>query len=166
MQPELEQEEGIHHLHTAHPKLAELWRFLGSEATRDEVRAIVRPLLTGCPECGAVMRQLLRFEKEGGLASGTTGGYQVMEIDAGMSIGAIVAQAQLRFVVAVLKMVRNFLQSIVTALPLSAQERDPQADLGAKPDVTAEIRRVGEVVIADCLDPAITHLSGAAEYRV
>jgi len=89
-----------------------------------------------------------------------------MELDAGMSIGAIVAQAQLRIIVAVLKMVRDFLQSVVAALPLSAQERDPQADLGAEPDVTSEIRRVIEVVIVDCLDPAITHLSAAAEYRL
>jgi hypothetical protein len=89
-----------------------------------------------------------------------------MELDAGMSIGAIVAQAQLRIIVAVLKMARDFLQSIGAALPLSAQERDPQADLGAKPDVTSEIRRVIEVVIADCLDPAIAGLSAAAEYRL
>jgi len=89
-----------------------------------------------------------------------------MELDAGMSIGAIVAQAQLRILVAVLKMIRDFLQSILAALPLSAQERDPQADLGFKPEVTSEIRRIIEVVIEDCVNPAITHLSAAAEYRV
>jgi len=89
----------------------------------------------------------------------------VTELDAGMTLGEIVAQAQLRIVIVVLKMVRDLLQSILAALPLSAQERDPQTDLGAEPDVTSEIRRVVEVVIADCLRPMITDLSAAAEYR-
>ena len=38
-----------------HPEPAELQRFLRGEASRDEVRAIVRHLLAGCPECTAVM---------------------------------------------------------------------------------------------------------------
>ncbi|HSS78448.1 MAG TPA: hypothetical protein VLV54_17100 [Thermoanaerobaculia bacterium] len=79
--------------------------------------------------------------------------------------GEIVVQAQLRIVVAVLKMARGALPRMLAALPLSAQERDPQADLGAEPDVTSEVRRVIECVLADFLDPAITDLSAAAEYR-
>lgn len=88
-----------------------------------------------------------------------------MEGDASLSIGEIVVQAQLRIVVAVLKMIRDLLQGALAALPPSAQEMDPQADLGAEPDVTSEVRRVIEVVIADCLNPMITDLSTAAEYR-
>ncbi|HSS77218.1 MAG TPA: hypothetical protein VLV54_10790 [Thermoanaerobaculia bacterium] len=83
-----------------------------------------------------------------------------------MSRGATVAQAQLRIIVAVLKMIRDFLQAVVAALPLSAQERNPQADLGDEIDVTSEIRRVIEVVIADSLDPMIKALSSAAEYQI
>jgi hypothetical protein len=90
----------------------------------------------------------------------------VMELDdAGMSTGAFAVQAQLRILVAVVKMVRDLLQGALAALPLSAEERDLQADLGAEPDVTSEVRRVVEVVVVDCLNPAITELSAAAEYR-
>jgi hypothetical protein len=38
-----------------HPNTWQLQRFLRGEATRAEVRAIVRHLLAGCPECSAVM---------------------------------------------------------------------------------------------------------------
>jgi len=89
----------------------------------------------------------------------------VTEGPIGLYISEIVAQAQLRIVVAFLKMARDLLQSALIALPLSAQERDPKADLGAKPDVTSEIRRVIEVVLVDCLNPAIVYLTAAAEYR-
>ncbi|HSS78786.1 MAG TPA: hypothetical protein VLV54_18850, partial [Thermoanaerobaculia bacterium] len=51
-----------------------------------------------------------------------------MEGDASLSIGEIVVQAQLRIVVAVLKMIRDLLQGALAALPPSAQEMDPQAD--------------------------------------
>ncbi|MGH7489077.1 MAG: hypothetical protein ACREMY_26260, partial [bacterium] len=76
-----------------------------------------------------------------------------------------VVQAQLRLVVAVLKMVRDLLPRMLAALPLSAQELNPQADLDPEPDVTSEVRRVIECVLTDCLDPALTDLSAAAEYR-
>jgi hypothetical protein len=77
----------------------------------------------------------------------------------------IVVQAQLRLVVAVLKMARDVLPRMLAALPLSAQELNPQADLDAEPDITSEVRRVIECVLRDCLDPAIKDLSAAAEYR-
>ena len=89
-----------------------------------------------------------------------------MDLDARLSVGEIVVQAQVRIVVALLKMARDLLQGAQTALPLSAQELDRDADLGAKPDVTSEVRRVIEVVIADLLNPAIAYLTTAAEYRV
>jgi hypothetical protein len=41
-----------------HPDLRDLERFMRAEASRAEVRAIVRHLLAGCPECGAVTRVL------------------------------------------------------------------------------------------------------------
>jgi hypothetical protein len=89
-----------------------------------------------------------------------------MEGDAGLPIGPTVAQAQIRIIVAVLKMIRDFLQSILAALPLSAQERNPQADLDAEPGITSEIRGAVECALADCLNPMITALSAAAEYRL
>gem|GEM_PF-2405945 len=38
-----------------HPSTGQLQRFLRGEASRDEVRAIVRHLLAGCLECTALM---------------------------------------------------------------------------------------------------------------
>ena len=84
---------------------------------------------------------------------------------AGNLLSAIVAQAQIRILVAVLRMVRDMLQAALAALPLTAQERDPQADLDADPGITGEIRRVLESVLADCLEPAIRALSTVAELR-
>jgi hypothetical protein len=40
----------------AHPDSTQLERFLRGEASRAEVRSVVRHLLTGCPECVAVTR--------------------------------------------------------------------------------------------------------------
>jgi len=51
----------------------------------------------------------------------------------------IVVQAQLRLVIAVLKMVRDVLPRMLAALPPSAQELNPEADLGAEPDITSEV---------------------------
>jgi len=39
-----------------HPKPDVLQRFMRGEASRGEARAVVRHLLTGCPECLAVTR--------------------------------------------------------------------------------------------------------------
>ena len=83
-----------------------------------------------------------------------------------MSISEAVVQAQLRILIAILEMVRDVLPRMLAALPLSAQERDPQADLDAEPDVTSELRRVIQCVLADCLEPAIRDLKAAAEYRL
>ncbi|HEV7508746.1 MAG TPA: hypothetical protein VGS07_27955 [Thermoanaerobaculia bacterium] len=88
-----------------------------------------------------------------------------MEETVDMSIGETVVQAQLRILVAILEMVRNVLPRMLAALPPSALEREPQADLDAEPDVTSELRRVIECVLADCLEPAIRDLRAAAEYR-
>jgi hypothetical protein len=60
-------------------------------------------------------------------------------------------------------MVRDLLQRVVAALPLSAQERNPQGDLDADPSITSEIRRVLECVLTDGLEPAIRDLSAVAE---
>jgi len=59
MQAELEGGEGIwSNLRPNHPPPAALQRFMQGEASRGEVRAIVRHLLAGCPECVAVTRVL------------------------------------------------------------------------------------------------------------
>lgn len=81
----------------------------------------------------------------------------------GVLLSATVAQAQIRILVAILKMVRDLLQRVLAALPLSAQERNLQDDLDADPDLTSEIRRVLECVLTDCLEPAIRDLSAVAE---
>jgi hypothetical protein len=86
------------------------------------------------------------------------------EESVGMSMEATVAQARIAILAAVLKMVREFLQSALAALPLSAQELNPQGDLAAKPAVTSEVRRIGDSVLVDFLDPAIRELSTAALY--
>jgi len=81
----------------------------------------------------------------------------------GILLSATVAQAQIRILGAFLKTVRDLLRRVLAALPLSAQERNPQGDLDANPDITSEIRRVLECVLVDCLEPAIRDLSTVAE---
>lgn len=73
------------------------------------------------------------------------------------------AQESLRIAALELKKVRERLKRTVDALPLSAQEQDPE-DLNQEPDVTTEIRRVVLCVVKDSLDPAIADLIAASEY--
>lgn len=73
------------------------------------------------------------------------------------------AQESLRTAALELKKVRERLKRIADALPLSAQEQDPE-DLNQEPDVTTEIRRVVLCVVKDSLDPAIADLIAASEY--
>ena len=75
-----------------------------------------------------------------------------------------VAQENLRIAALELKKVRERLKRIADALPLSAQEQDPE-DLNQEPDVTTEVRRVVLCVVKDSLDPAIADLIAASEYR-
>jgi hypothetical protein len=92
------------------------------------------------------------------------GGHPMTEGFSGILLSATVAQAQIRILAAVLKMIRDLLQKVLAALPLSAQERNPQGgDLDADPDITSEIRRVLECVLMDGLEPAIRDLSAVAE---
>src|ERR1700686_3978644 len=59
MQAELEKEERNRtHLRASHPEPAVLQRYMRGESPRDEARAVVRHLLTGCPECVAITRLL------------------------------------------------------------------------------------------------------------
>jgi len=44
-----------------HPGRALLLRFLQGRANRPETWAVVRHLLTGCPECGGFARRIWRF---------------------------------------------------------------------------------------------------------
>lgn len=46
-------------LHDPHPAPARLGSFIRGELSREENRALVRHLLTGCPDCAAVLRPLL-----------------------------------------------------------------------------------------------------------
>lgn len=46
-------------LHDSHPAPARLGSFLRGELSREENRALVRHLLTDCPDCAAVLRSLL-----------------------------------------------------------------------------------------------------------
>ena len=46
-------------LHEPHPAPARLRSFLRGELSREDTRALVRHLLTGCADCAAVLRPLL-----------------------------------------------------------------------------------------------------------
>ncbi|HEX5720860.1 MAG TPA: zf-HC2 domain-containing protein [Thermoanaerobaculia bacterium] len=46
-------------LHDSHPAPARLGSFIRGELSREENRALVRHLLTGCPDCAALLRPLL-----------------------------------------------------------------------------------------------------------
>ncbi|HEX4962485.1 MAG TPA: hypothetical protein VF173_16745 [Thermoanaerobaculia bacterium] len=82
-----------------------------------------------------------------------------------MTEAEAVAQAQLDIVVGVLKIARQELQKIALALPHSPQEFSHEDHTGEPPDVTNEVRRVIQCVLADRLDGAVRELSAAAIYR-
>lgn len=44
---------------STHPGLARLGSFVRGELNREDNRAVVRHLLTGCPACAAVLRPLM-----------------------------------------------------------------------------------------------------------
>ncbi|HEX4961369.1 MAG TPA: hypothetical protein VF173_11060 [Thermoanaerobaculia bacterium] len=82
-----------------------------------------------------------------------------------MTEAEAVAQAKLAVVVGVFKILREELQRIASELPPSPQELSREDHAGDNPDVTNEIRRVIQCVLADRLNGGIMELAAAAIYR-
>jgi hypothetical protein len=82
-----------------------------------------------------------------------------------MTDAGAVAQAQLYIVLRVLEMLGSALRWIDQALPPSPQELSREDFEGYEPDVTSEIRRVIQCVLADRIDPAIAELRAAYLYK-
>jgi hypothetical protein len=132
------------------PEPARLERFFRGDLTRDEARALVRHLLTGCPQCLRRTRRLWRLGSKGG-------GTSMVEMEA--------TRAQLREIVGELEAVKLRLQTVKESLPQPGGESaglpDAERDLG-RMEVRAEVRTVIECVLHDWLAPAIADLQGAA----
>jgi hypothetical protein len=82
-----------------------------------------------------------------------------------MTDAGTVAQAQLYIVLRVLEMLGSALRWIDQALPSSPQELSREDFEGYEPDVTSEVRRVIQCVLADRIDPAIAELRAASLYQ-
>ena len=82
-----------------------------------------------------------------------------------MTDAGAVAQAQLYIVLRILEMLGSALRWIDQALPPSPQELSREDFEGYEPDVTSEVRRVIQCVLADRIDPAIAELRAASLYK-
>lgn len=82
-----------------------------------------------------------------------------------MTEAEAVAQTRLDIVVKVMEILRNTLQGIDETLPPSPQELSQEEPLGTDPDVTSEVRRVVQCVLADRIDPALYELRKASLYK-
>jgi hypothetical protein len=126
-----------------HPSERVLKRFMRGNLPRLQAGAVIRHLLTGCPQCRQVTRRLWRLadrvpRKE----------FQMTEAEAA-------AQVQLRTVTEELAKIQTVLRGIAESLPPSPpDDEEPQEGAGA-------LRSVIECVLADSLQPAIRDLQAA-----
>jgi hypothetical protein len=126
-------------------------RFLFGRATKEEVRFVVRHLLTQCPHCAALTRFILLGELSPEVLL--------------MSEAEAVAQAQLDLIVKVLEILHKALREIDATLPPSPQELSKDDHAEGDPDVTSEVRRVVQCVLTDRIDAAIMELTAASIYK-
>ena len=84
--------------------------------------------------------------------------------DAVMSKSVTVAQAQIRLLLELVRLVRAGLQGVLADLPPSPEEQDREVDLEGETDVASEVRRVVQCVLADDIEPALADLLAVAEY--
>ncbi|MFY9821265.1 MAG: hypothetical protein WAM82_07775 [Thermoanaerobaculia bacterium] len=82
-----------------------------------------------------------------------------------MTDAGAVAQDQLYIVLRVLEMLGSALRWIDQALPPSPQELSREDFEGYEPDITSEVRRVIQCVLADRIDPATAELRAASLYK-
>ena len=81
-----------------------------------------------------------------------------------MSKSVTVAQAQIRLLLELVRLVRAGLQGVLADLPPSPEEQDREVDLEGETDVASEVRRVVQCVLADDIEPALADLLAVAEY--
>jgi hypothetical protein len=153
---------------SAHPDRALLQRFMRCETSPAELRAVVRHLLTQCPRCVQITRELwaiggtrptaldfLLLDKTKGrqpkLPSQRTGKA------AAIAVIESVAQEQLLEIVLDLEGARDRLELLAAALPPAPADLDPEED-----DVIVELRAVIDSVLRESIRPAIDDLLSAA----
>jgi len=132
--------------HREHPKPDLLLRFLRGEVSASERRAVVRHLLTGCPECIAVTRPAWSGIPDPPRRT------QRMRSEPKTE-----AKEQLREIVAELEAIRFRLLGIQASLPDSPAARFPALE-GDELAPEAEIRAVIGCVLDDSIRPAIHDL--------
>jgi hypothetical protein len=120
-----------------------LLRFLRGEASRAERRAVVRHLLTGCPGCVAVTRQVWLLAE----TYSRTGGTMEDEVAA--------AYTELQQIIQDVETLRYRLLGVRASLP-EREEEDGMA---------AELRVRLRHIVGDRLHLLLEDLTAAAEYR-
>ena len=153
---------------SAHPDRAQLNRFIRCETSPAELRAVVRHLLTQCPRCVQITRELwaiggtrptaldfLLLAKIRGcrpkLPSERTGR------PAAIAVIESVAQERLLEIVEVVEEARDRLQLLVGGLPPPPPDLDPEED-----NVIVELHAVIASVLRESIRPAIDDLLSAA----
>lgn len=157
----------------AHPEPDQLERFMRAELPPDERRAVVRHLLTGCPQCRYITGRLWNLGGEKTLATVALLKKKVRlyrrqareQMPAkprrgGAAMAALVNAARelLLEITADLAGIYSRLEGIGSALA-GPPKRDPEAE-----DVLEEMRLVIGSVLHECLRSAIGDLRSAAYY--
>jgi hypothetical protein len=125
----------------AHPAEDALLRFLRGAASQEERRAIVRHLLTGCPECVAVTRPVWKLMRS------RRGEPMEDEVTA--------AHTELLLIIQDVETLRYRLLGVRASLP----------ELEEPGDISTELRVRLRHIVGDRLHPLHEDLMAAAEYR-
>lgn len=150
-----------------HPSQIHLERFMRCELPPAESSAVVRHLLTGCPQCRRVTGWLWNFRKgkpmglkrrRGKLPASEPGRPPLRCSEATRIELEEAAQERLLERADVLEELAGSLLSIAKALP-PPREVDPETE-----DVTVELRAVIDCVLTEEIRPAIGHLRAAAYF--
>jgi hypothetical protein len=152
-----------------HPPPEVLERFVRAGLSRAENRAVVRHLLTQCPQCRYITGRLWKLSEKEPISIEARLKREMRRLwqrtpsrptrrDTAMAALVKGAQEMLLEMTTVLQGIQGRLEGMAAALPPSPQG-DPELD-----DVVTELRNIIGTVLDDRLRPAIADLRDAAYY--